>query len=580
ESVSGIYLPPGEASDRLMIYDLNRIFDDPTKGREVPVPGGVNYKYITLHKAIVGGNPEDPKDMQAYPGCILVNVPKFKVHAITLFTNIIKTLGIGLYPMQYAKTGGHSWDYSVPHNPVPGLKGGIPHEVWVADVDPETSLPKKDLHGKYIVNKTGGITATMIDIVKAVSNQNIYMIHVVDGIETINLDHTGTAMAERCPEGIVFAGLDPVATDLLCARYMFSNVPIKEAIQTNLDDGTRRYFPQLVPIPKVDGGNIATEMGYDCPLARDICFQKAEERGLGERNYYVLGHDMVTDSPLVSLQGHLGTIADGEFSDLITKTLFYDLQKLPWDLQKTAFGYMEALDALSESSFKKEFLETFDEDGNGIVTYEEFGKKGTWSSLLHSGGNNLSRMTTERLGYLKSNFNRAFMIKNSDPSMNPEGHDVYSDFMLGSGILTAFRMSQMEIEGPDPFMAGLTWGKGKWPSVQLARFIQLGMAIYGMGFPNKVAFPSLYSAAFFYADHTQNESQYVGEIRSAPNPDSLDRYFSDLSGGQRNPLDFIFYVPEGYDNLSGNKIPNVQVTSDPNLILTASFSSGKEIWPE
>jgi len=42
ESMKGIYLPPGAVRDKLMVYDLNRICDDPSKGREVPVPGQGN----------------------------------------------------------------------------------------------------------------------------------------------------------------------------------------------------------------------------------------------------------------------------------------------------------------------------------------------------------------------------------------------------------------------------------------------------------------------------------------------------------------------------------------------------------
>jgi hypothetical protein len=150
--------------------------------------------------------------------------------------------------------------------------------------------------------------------------------------------------------------------------------------------------------------------------------------------------------------------------------------------------------------------------------------------------------------------------------------------LLGTGIVAAYRISQMEIEGPDPFRPGLTWGKGKWPSFQLARFFQVGMFLYGEGFPNKVAFPSLYSAAFFYADHIQNGGQYAGEIRSEPNPEAIDRYVSRVATGEEKPLDFIFYVPEGYDNLSGNKVPNVEASSDPSKVLTVVFEGGKEVW--
>lgn len=244
ESADGAYLAPGLVKDRLMVYDLNRISDDPSKGRSIPVPGGVNFTSITLHKAIVGGSPDDPGDRAAYPGSILVNVPKFKVHAIALFTNVIKNLGIGLYPMQHASSGGSRWDYSNPQGSVPGMKGMLPHNVWTSYINEKTFLPDRDEAGNAIVRKTGGITATMIDIIRAVQSQDIFMIHVVDGVEAINLDHQGILPGVKEPEGMVFAGLDPVAVDLLCARYMFSNVPIKDALQQPLEDGNGGRFPQ------------------------------------------------------------------------------------------------------------------------------------------------------------------------------------------------------------------------------------------------------------------------------------------------------------------------------------------------
>jgi len=578
ESTNGTYLTPGQANDKLMVYDLNRLVDDPSKGREVEVPGGINYQTITLHKAIIGGAPDDAADLEAYPGCVLINVPKFKVHAITLFTNIMKNLGIGLYPMQHTSSGGHEWDYSVPPKKIPGMKGGIPHEVYHPDIDINTGLPKRDASGNYIVKKTGGITATMIDIIQAVKNQNIFMMHVVDGIEMINVDHTGSLLAQALPEGMVFAGIDPVAADLLCARYMFSNVPIKDALETGMDDGNGGIFPQKVPIAKIEGPNIVTESGYDCPLTRDICFKNAEAAGLGIRKYYVVGKDQVTDLSLVSVQGHLGSISANRFSDLITQHLYYDCYKIPWDLQKTAFSYLEAVDQLEGSTLKQDFLDAFDETGSGEVTYEEFGHKGTWGALLFSGGEGLSMSGTDRLGYLKNSYNRATMLKNSDPLMNVDGHDLYKDLFIGTAMVAAFTISQMEIEGPDPFLPGLTFGNGKWPSFSLSRFFQMGSSLYGEGFPNAVAYPSLYSAAFFYADHTQNGGRYSGEIRMEPNPDALDRYMADVSSDQDKKLDFTFFVPAGYENLGGNMVPNVAVTDDPAKILTVAFQGGKEVW--
>ena len=579
ESLSGTFIPPGIAKEKLMVYDLNRIFDDPSKGRDVDVPDGVNFKSITLHKVVVGGNRQDPEDLEAYPGCILVNVPKLKVHGITLFTNVIKNLGIGLYPMQAAKEGQHKWDYSVPHNRIPGMKGGLPHQVWVSEIDPKTGLPARDKAGNYIVTKTGGITATMIDIIQAVRRSEIYMIHIVDAIEAINLDHQGLLPGTKEPEGMVFAGLDPVATDLLCARYMFSNVPLKEASRMEIVDRLGQRFPQQVPVPTVDGNNIVTRMGYDCPLSRDRCLENAEKRGLGVNKYYVVGKDAVTDCPLVSLRGHLGRATGDTFSDLITKTLYFHAYKMPWDMQNTIFHYFEAVDKLAGSSLKKEFMETFDEDGDGIVTYEEFGKKGVLGAYLHLAGDSISELGQEQFGYLRGPFSAAAKIlKNGDASWNPQGHALFKEFSYAAACLVAYRMSLTETEASDPFLPNLTWGKGKWPSFNLSWYIYLGIALYGSQFPYKIEFPSLYAFAFHYADLIQNQGRYCGEIRNQPDPDGISAYFSRVSSGQEKPLDFALHVPPGFDNIAGSNALNVEVTTDPAKILTATFLGGKEMW--
>ena len=579
ESLAGTYIPPGHVSDKLMVYDLNRLFDDMTKARDVEVPDGVNFSSITLHKAVVGGAPEDPEDLEAYPGCILVNVPKLKVHLFTLLTNVIKNLGIGLYPMQVAKAGDFKWDYSVPHVSIPGMKGGIPHQVWVPEMDMETGFPKRDAAGKYLVKKTGGINATMVDIIKAVSSQGIFMLHIVDAIEAINLDHQGMLPGTKEAEGLVFAGIDPVATDFLCARYMFSNIPLEEAQKVKLDDGTGGHFPQRVPIPGVEGNNIVTRTGYDCPLSRDRCFEYAEKRGLGERRYYVVGSDAVTDCPLVSLQGHLGRVSDGTFSDLVTGTFYFDVYKMPWDMQQTALNYLEAVDRLTGSSLKREFLEAFDENGDSIITYEEFGEKGITGLMTWWGGNNVSTAATEQFGYLHGAFTTgATLFKFSEALWNPHGHDLLKEYFYGAACMAAYQMSQMEIEMQDPFLPSLTWGKGKWPSYQLASYMYIGNSIYGAEFPFKVGFSGLYSSAFRYADLTQNEGRYTGTMRSQPNPEAISNYISEVLSGKQKPLDFTLYVPAGYGNVAGADVPNVEETADPAKILTASFAGGKEIW--
>jgi hypothetical protein len=575
ESVNGTYIPPGLVVDKLMVYDLNRVFDDPGKGRELEVPGGINFKSITVHKVVAGGSPDDPEDRRAYPGCVLVNVPKFKVHNVTLFTNVIKNLGIGLYPMQAARRGGCNWDYALPHNAVPAMKGGLPHQTWVAEVDPATGTPQRDAAGHYLVKKTGGINATMIDILQAVKNQGIFMIHVVDGVEMTNLDHTGSPMGKKEPEGMAFAGIDPVATDLLCARYMFNNVPLNEACEVDLPDGHGGRFPQKVPIPVVEGPNIATRTGFDCPLARDSLLAAAEEKGLGRSRYYVVGRDAVTDCPLVSIEGHPGTAKDGRFFELITKTLYFDIYKVPWDLQQTAFHYLSAVDELTGSSFKKEFLAAFAEKGNGTVAYEEFGKKGVIDFMLHSGGEMISLTGTKPFGYLQGVFcRRARPLRLGEPGWNVQGHDIYREHLYGAVCLVAYNMSRLGIEGQDPFTPGLTWGKGKWPGFRLAWHFYLGTTLYGQHFPSQAGYAGLYGLAFRYADLTQNEGRYAGKIRSRPDPDALGQY----TRGELERLDFTFYVPPGYEKIAGADVRNVAATDDPAKILTVAFAGAKEIW--
>ncbi len=419
----------------------------------------------------------------------------------------------------------------------------------------------------------------MIDIIKAVSNQGTFMIHIVDGIEAINFDHSGQGPGVKVPEGMVFAGLDPVATDLACARYMFKNVPLEEALKVQLDDGTGGRFPQRVPIPFVDGNNIATRAGFDCPLSRDKLFMRAEERGLGVRKYYVSGREASSDCLIVSLKGHLGKVSEGTFVDLITTSLYFDVFKMPWDMQNTAFSYLESIDQMTNSSLKKEFLEAFDEDGDGIVTYDDFGKKGIWYPSLFRLGNYISMLGTERLKYLKGQFQAGTArIKSSDAQWNPEGHDLMKEFLLGATCLIAMKMSQAEIEAQDPFYPELTWGKSKWPSYQLASYTSLGIALYGSQFPNQIDIASLYGAAFRYADLTQNKGQYSGTLDFHPDLESINNYISNVQEGSKPPLDFTFYVPPNFDKIAGSNIPNVEVATDPGNILTASFSGGKETW--
>ena len=579
ESMAGEYIPPGAVYDKLMVYDLNRICDDPTKGREIPVPAGENFDSLILHKVVVGGDPADQSDRVLYPGCILINLPRLKVHGQALFTNVIKNLGVGLYPMEASRSQGCTWEYATPHRRIPGMKGAIPHQVWVPEMDPATCLPRKDSGGRYIVKKTGGLTGTMVDIIAAVAEQDIFMMHVVDAVEGINRDHQGMGLGIKVPDGLVVAGIDPVATDLLCARYMFGNAGLKESEETGLDDGHGGYFPQVVPVPRYDGQAIVTEYGYDNPISRDFCFKRATARGLGNRSYYVVGRDGITGNPLASFHGRLGSLDGDTFREIVTGALYSDTYKMPWDLQKTFFGYLDAVDRLEDTSFKGEFLDAFDETDDGIVTYEEYGRKG-----LYGPGNILAGLhMSVRGGEDEAEPFRAFyammatMLRCSKLEWNANDQDYSKEQVYGLVAVVAQMMSQMPKEREDPFFQGFLWGKGKWPSYSLAYDTYIKQILYGWKYPARVGISSLYGSACAFADHRQNGRAFVGTVRGVPDARAPQKYVEAVREGRMEPLNFTFFVPQGY----GTKdFPNIEETGDPAKILTVEFEGGTYRWPD
>ncbi len=582
ESMAGTSVAPGEAHNKLMVYDLNRISDDPSKGRAIPLPDGKNFKSIILHKAIVGADPEDSEDRKRYPGSILINLPKLKVHSQAIFTNAIKNLGIGLYPLQAnqpnCKCG--SWIYASPDSNIPTMKSRIPHQVWVPEMDTETLIPKKDEKGNYLVTKTGGLTGTMLDIIRAVASQDIFMMHIVDAIETVNRDHQGVGLGIAVPEGLIVAGLDVVATDLMCARYMFSNVGLKEAQETGLDDGFGGNFPQAIPFPKLNGKIIQTDKRYDCPIARDASMSQAQKYGLGSTSYYIKGWDAVSNNPLTSSGGRLGFLTDNTFTDIHTQTLYWDIYKMPWDIQHTFLGYLEAVDQLESSTLKKEFLNEFDETGDGSVTYEENGKKGIFSPPLFLGGIYMSlsggKDDSEPLrAYFAMTANP---LRGVNPDWNPDGHHFNREFFMGAVAVVAQMMSSMNVEIPDRHYPDMTWGKGNWPSFSQAKYAYLHQVIYGWKFPKHIGIFSLYGSAIAYADQLLNNRKFVGNIYAAPNPKAPQKYLDALKNNEIEPLDFTVFVPKGYG--AGGKLPHVQVTSDPAKVFTAQFDQGKIQWPD
>ena len=157
DSVEGNFITPGRSGNRLMVYDLNKLQEDKTRGRSVAVPNGRNYKEITLHKVIIGGDSQDADDLRNYPGCVLINVPKPKMHDQDLLTNAIKNLGIGLYPSQCPagkKQDSDAMKYAYTSDSIPIWKGKLPHSPWVMMMDTDTALPVKDKEGKNVVIKT------------------------------------------------------------------------------------------------------------------------------------------------------------------------------------------------------------------------------------------------------------------------------------------------------------------------------------------------------------------------------------------------------------------------------------------
>ena len=579
ESMAGSYIPPGGAYDKLMVYDLNRICDNPAKGREITVPAGKNFKSLILHKVIIGGDPSDEGDRTLYPGCILVNLPRLKVHAQALFTNVIKNLGIGLYPMQVSRSEGCDWEYATPHRKIPGMKGAIPHQVWVPEMDSETCLPLRNPDGTYVVKKTGGLTGTMLDIIAAVASQDVFMMHIVDAIEGINRDHQGFGLGIKVPDGLAVAGIDPVATDLFCARYMFCNVGLEESHGTGLDDGMGGMFPQAVPVPRYDGRAIITEKGYDSPISRDFCFKRAEARGLGNRAYYVIGHDGIEGGALASYQGRLGRVEENEFREIITSALYSDTYKMPWDLQKTFFGWLDAVDAVEGSSLKKTFLETFDETGDGNVTYEEYGKKGLYEPNNILAGLYMSLKGEEDQSERFRAFYAMLSITAgcSNPRWNARGHDFSLGQVFGLVGVVAQLMSQSPREEEDPFVPGLMWGKGKWPGYTLAHNRYMTQILYGWKYPVRIGISSLYGSACAFADYHQNGSKFLGNVHAMPDPEAPQKYVEAVREGRMKPMDFTFYAPLGYGT---RDYPNIEETDDPAKILTVEFEGGKYRWPD
>ena len=105
------------------------------------------------------------------------------------------------------------------------------------------------------------------------------------------------------------------------------------------------------------------------------------------------------------------------------------------------------MDDLEGTKVKNEFLKNYDENGDGIISYEEFGKKGTISVYLYVSGNYVSSMGKEELGYLKGYFELiSRMFKYSDKKYNTSNDDATQDFLFTSACSAALAISELNME--------------------------------------------------------------------------------------------------------------------------------------
>jgi hypothetical protein len=573
ESISGKYLPPGKTNGRMMVYDLNKLADLKGKARTVPVKDGVNYREITLTKVLIGADPKDKRDLKNYPGAILVNVPRLKLHGIDLLTNAIKNLGIGLYPMEIGWTGeprDTHWKYAYPYNEIPGMKTEIPHSVWVPEFVEETGLPIKGKDGCYKLMKTGGIAGTQADVIKATLDQGVYMLHVVDGIQTVNINHTGDPSAREVPEGLAFASENPVALDLLCARYIFKNVPRLEAEKTGLGSG----FLQRVPSPRIEGGRIVSGEAYDSPLLRYSLYRYAEKRGLGSQLYHVVGWDEVEKLPLSSVDGHLGSFMDNGFKEAITSEFYYNPTNLLWGLQRTAFDYLRSNDELTKSSYLREVLAAYDENGDGRLDYDEMGRDAFWHTYLRLAAYCYSLRGMSPLGSIKASFLLGAFWRYADPRWNPGEHDFMKNFKTATDFSLAYALSKSPKSNVDSLHPGMSWGNGAWPSMGFVGMLSMMIRIYGQSYPTHVSLYSLYGYAFQYADKVQANGYYTGSKGMSSDPESLNKYLKDSESGSQK-LKFKVYVPKGFGKMGKTTYPNLEETSDSAKVFTADFPDEK-----
>jgi hypothetical protein len=334
---------------------------------------------------------------------------------------------------------------------------------------------------------------------------------------------------------------------------------------------------QKVPVPRVESGNIVTEEDYDSPLLRYNLFKHAETSGIGRQNYHVIGWDEIKQTPLKSVNGHIGWLEEGKFTELITDTFYYNPGNILWGLQKTSLAYLKANDIIAGTNVMKEVMDAYDENSDGVLDYDEMGRDAFWHTYLRLAAYYYSLRGTRKFGVLEGTFLLSSMWKYAEREWNPEGHDFMKNFQTVTWIAMAHGLSQIKDEKEDPHHEGISWGDGNWPSLKLVKFRSTANRIFGPNYPSKISLNSMYGLAFQYADKTQNNGAYTGSPDLKSDPESIEKYLEAVEKGAE-PIKFTLYVPKGHGKLGERKIVNIAETEDPRKIYTADFKEGGEIW--
>ena len=73
-------------------------------------------------------------------------------------------------------------------------------------------------------------------------------------------------------------------------------------------------------------------------------------------------------------------------------------------MQRTILSYAEAHDRLTGSCLYKDFMDRFDENNDGVIDYDEKGRKGYWTTAFRIIGHAFDLLLTEKYGHLKQWF--------------------------------------------------------------------------------------------------------------------------------------------------------------------------------